>query len=132
MCRVPREAGLGTAPVFLHHPGHAGRARLRHRVDQAPYCSSWMVQKYRTYLEAAFWWHRNWWLSLSSSGLTLSECDAVPAATLALSGAPWWRSRKGVLKSETKPHSPLPALLRTGRNRWISPNIFSAFSLHLT
>ena len=40
-----------------------------------------MVQKYRTDLEAAFWWHRNWWLSLSSSGLTLSECDAVPAAT---------------------------------------------------
>ena len=37
-----------------------------------------MVQKYRTDLEAAFWWHRNWWLSLSSSGLTRSECDAVP------------------------------------------------------
>ena len=95
-CRVPREAGLGTAPAFLHHPGQAGGARLRHRVDQAPYCSSWMVQKYRAGLEAAFWWHRNWWLSLSSSGLTLNECDAAPAATMPLS-APWWRSRWGVL-----------------------------------
>ena len=83
-CRAPREAGLATAPVFLHHPGQAGGACLRHRVDQAPYCSSWMVQKYRAGLEAAFWWRRNWWLSLSSSGLTLSECDAVPAATLPL------------------------------------------------
>jgi hypothetical protein len=51
--------GLGTAPAFLHHPGQAGGARLRRRVDQAPYCSSWMVQKYRVGLEAAFWWHRN-------------------------------------------------------------------------
>jgi len=82
---VPREAGLGTAPAFLHHPGQAGGARLRRRVDQAPYCSSWMVQKYRAGLEAPFWWRRNWWLSLSSSGLTLSECDALPAATQALS-----------------------------------------------
>ena len=38
-------------------------------------------------LEAPFLWRRNWLLSLSSSGLTLSdsECDAVPAATLPLS-----------------------------------------------
>ena len=82
-CRVPQEAGFAAAPIFLHHPGQAGGARLRHRVDQlAPYCSSWMGQKYRAGLEAAFWWRRNWWLSLSSSGLTLTECDAVRAATL--------------------------------------------------
>ena len=46
--------------------------------------------------------------------------------------APWWQSRKGVLKSETKARSSVLALLRTRRNRWISPNNFSAFSLHLT
>ena len=46
--------------------------------------------------------------------------------------APWWRSRKGVLKIETKSHSSFLALLRIRRNRWISPKIFSAFSLHLT
>ena len=46
--------------------------------------------------------------------------------------APWWRSRRGVLKSETRARSSVLALLRTGRNRWISPNNFSAFSLHLT
>ena len=132
MCRVPREAGLGTAPVFLHHPGQAGGAHLRHRVDQAPYCSTWMVQKYGSGLEAAFWWHRNWWLSLSSSGLTLSECDAVRAGNPATQRAPWWRSSKGVLKSETKLCSSVLALLRTDRNHWISPNNFSAFSLHLT
>ena len=39
-CRVPREAGLGTAPAFLPHPGQAAGARLRRQVDQAPYCSS--------------------------------------------------------------------------------------------
>ena len=38
-----------------------------------------MWQKYRAGLEVPFLWRRNWWLSLSSSGLTLSECDAVPA-----------------------------------------------------
>ena len=82
-CRAPREAGFAAAPVFLpQHPGQAGGARLHHRVDLAPYCSSWMGQKYRAGLEAAFWWRRNWWLSLSSSGLTLTECDAVRAATL--------------------------------------------------
>ena len=46
--------------------------------------------------------------------------------------APWWRSRKGVLKSETKSRSSFLALLRIRRNRWISPKNFSAFSLHLT
>ena len=46
--------------------------------------------------------------------------------------APWWRSSRGVLKSETNSRSAVLALLRTGRNLWISPNIFSAFSLHLT
>ena len=51
---------------------------------------------------------------------------------LATQRAPWWRSRRGVLKSETRPRSSVLALLRTGRNRWISPNNFSAFSLHLT
>ena len=87
--------------------------------------------KYRVGLEAAFWWHRNWWLSLSSSGLTLNECDAVPAATLALRARR--RGEAGrVLKSENKPRSSVLALLRTGRNRWISSNIFPAFSLHLT
>jgi hypothetical protein len=135
-CRVPREAGLGTAPAFLPHPGQAGGARLRRQVDQAPYCSSWMRQKYRVGLEAAFWWHRNWWLSLSSSGLTLNECDAcrLQLCNPGTARAPSWRSRKGVLKSGTKARSSLLALLRTGRNRWISPNNVSAFSLlvHLT
>ena len=50
----------------------------------------------------------------------------------ATQSAPWWRSRRGVLKRETNQCSRLLALLRTRRNRWISPNNFSAFSLHLT
>ena len=131
-CRAPREAGLAAAPAFLPPPGQAGGARLRRRVDQAPYCSSWMWQKYRAGLEVPFLWRRNWWLSLSSSGLTLSECDAVRAGNPATQRAPWWRSRRGVLKSETNECSSVLALLRTRRNRWTSPNIFSAFSLHLT
>jgi hypothetical protein len=42
--------------------------------------------KYRAGLEAAFWWRRNWWLTLSSSGLTLSECDPCVLQPLPLSG----------------------------------------------
>jgi hypothetical protein len=64
-----------------------------------------MVQKYRAGLEAPFWWRRNWWLSLSSSGLTLSECDALPAATHRHSARALVAKQEGVLKSEMKSRS---------------------------
>ena len=102
--RAPREAGLATAPAFLPPPGQAGGARPRRQVDQAPDCSSWLWQKYRAGLEAPFWWRRNWSVELEllrvdAQRVRRGAGPALPATqALTTQRAPWWRSRRGVLK----------------------------------